>query len=127
MYLGLIPRRTKSCRVSDPAERDPEVYQTPRNSVLRGIRPRRTMAELCTFYSKQSSAGYQTPRNKILRGMKPRRTTFKYEYFCKFETEFKNILGCEFGDYMGPIRGKNRRSKISCHCPFKSAVSVWLG
>ncbi len=35
--------------------------------------------------------------------------TFKFEYFCKFETEFKNFLGCEFGDYLGTIRGKNRR------------------
>jgi hypothetical protein len=32
---------------------------------------------------------------------------FKYEYFREFETEFKNILGCEFGDYIVNIRGKN--------------------
>jgi hypothetical protein len=38
----------------------------------------------------------------------------------KFEKEFKNILGCEFGDYMGPIRGKNQRTKISCFCPFNT-------
>jgi hypothetical protein len=53
--------------------------------------------------------GYQTPQKKVLRGIKPRGTTFKYENFCNFETEFKNIPGCEFGDYIGSIRGKNRR------------------
>jgi hypothetical protein len=42
-----------------------------------------------------------TPRNKILRGIKPRGTTFKYQYIREFKTGFKNILGCEFGDYMG--------------------------
>jgi hypothetical protein len=31
--------------------------------------------------------------------VKPRGTTFKNEYFCELEKEFKNILGCEFGDY----------------------------
>ncbi len=35
------------------------------------------------------------------------RKTFQYEYFREFETEFKNILVCEFGDYLGSIRGKN--------------------
>jgi hypothetical protein len=45
--------------------------------------------------AEQSSAGYQTPGNN-----------FKYEYFREFETGFKSILGCEFGDYMGYIRGK---------------------
>jgi hypothetical protein len=73
---GLIPRLTKSCGISDPAE------QTP--------------------------AGYQTPRNNI-----------QNEYFCEFEKEFKNSLECEFRDYMGSIRRKNQRSKISCYCPFK--------
>jgi hypothetical protein len=62
---------------------------------------------------------YQTPRNKVLRGIKPRGTTFKNEYFCNFEKEFKNILGCEFRDYMGSIHRKNQRSEISCYCPFK--------
>jgi hypothetical protein len=46
--------------------------------------------------AEQNSAGYQTPGNN-----------FKYEYFHEFETEFKNILGCEFRDYMGLIHGKN--------------------
>jgi hypothetical protein len=53
--------------------------------------------------------GYQTPQNKVLKGIKPRGTTFKNEYFCEFEKEFKNILGCEYRDYMGWIRGKNQR------------------
>jgi hypothetical protein len=100
------PCWTRPCGVSDPAEQDPVGNQTPR-----------TMAELCTFYSihlfcgvsdhaEQSPAWYQTPRNNI-----------QNKYFCEFEKEFKNILGCEFGDYMGSIRGKNQRSKISCYCP----------
>jgi hypothetical protein len=42
------------------------------------------------------------------------------EYFCEFEKKFENISGCEFGDYMGSIRRKTRRSKISCYCPFNS-------
>jgi hypothetical protein len=37
---------------------------------------------------EQSSAGYHSPGKN-----------FNYEYFREFETEFKNILGCEFGDY----------------------------
>jgi hypothetical protein len=41
-----------------------------------------------------------TPLNKVLQGIKPRGTTSKYKYFCKFETELKNIPGCEFGDYI---------------------------
>ncbi len=79
---GLIPCRTKSCRISDPAEQDPAGYQTPQNSVLRGIRPRRTMAELCTFYSRdlfcevwypavQHPVGSDTPLNKVQRGFRP--------------------------------------------------------
>jgi hypothetical protein len=63
--LGIRPSRTRSCRVSDPAE-----------LVLRGIRPRRTMTDMNTFYSKrlfcgvpdpaeQSSAGYQTAGNNF--------------------------------------------------------------
>jgi hypothetical protein len=56
--------------------------------------------------AEQSSARYHTPGNN-----------FKYEYFRKFETEFKKILGCEFGDYMGSIHGENQRSKISCYWP----------
>jgi hypothetical protein len=44
-----------------------------------------------------------------MQGLKPRGTTFKNEYFSEFEKEFKNISGCEFGDYMGSIHGKNQR------------------
>jgi hypothetical protein len=46
---------------------------------------------------------YQTPQNIVLRSIKPRGTTSSYEYFQEFETEFKNILGCEFGDFMWKI------------------------
>ncbi len=27
--------------------------------------------------------------------------------------------------YMGSIRGKNRRSKISCYCPFKTFLRMY--
>ncbi len=101
------------------------------NKILRGIRPRRTRS--CGFRPHRTQpAGYQTPQNngravyillqKLVRGIKHRITTFKYAYFCKFKTEFKNILECEFGDYMGSIRGKNWRSKISCYCTFNGLM-----
>ena len=102
---ALIPRRTKSCDVSDPAEQDPAGYQTQRNQVLRGIRPRRTMTEMCIFYSKSLFCRSDTPQNDVLRGLKLRLTKscgvsdpveqssagyhipgnhFKYEYFREF-------------------------------------------
>jgi hypothetical protein len=46
--------------------------------------------------AEQSSAGYHTPGNN-----------FKYKYFREFKTEFTNVLVCEFGDYLGSIRGNN--------------------
>ena len=93
---GIRSRRTKFCGVSDPAEQ----WQS------------------CVhFIAYTCSAGSDSPLNKVLRGIRPRGTkscgvrgtTFKNEYFCEFEKEFKNILGCEFGDYMGSIRGKTQR------------------
>jgi hypothetical protein len=55
------------------------------------------MADACSKRScrvsdptEPSLAGNQTSGNK-----------FKNEYLSKFETELKNILGCEFGDYLG--------------------------
>ena len=53
ILLGIRPRRTKSCGVSDPAELSLAGYQTPQNNgrvvhilyqtlVLRGLIPRRT-------------------------------------------------------------------------------------
>ncbi len=117
---GIRPCRTRSCKVTDPAKQ-----------VLWGIRPRRTMTEMCKFYSRpllcgvwypaeHRLAGADTPPNKILRGIRPRGTkfcgvsqyhtlgiNFKYEYYREFKNEFKNILGCEFGDFMGSIHGKN--------------------
>jgi hypothetical protein len=106
---GIRPRRTMSCGVSDPTEqwqicvhfiayKCSAGSDTPQNNVLRGLIPRLT-----------KSCGCQTPRNKVLRGIKPCGTTFKNEYFCKFEKELKKCLGCEFGDYVGSIRGKNQR------------------
>ncbi len=97
---GLIPRRTKSCEESDPAEQDPagyqtpaepslEGYQTPQNNdrdlyilvqtlVLRVLIPHRTMScGALKNSAKQSPAGYQTPRNKVLWGFTPRGTTLK--------------------------------------------------
>jgi hypothetical protein len=62
-----------------------------------------------SYPAEQCPAGSDTSLNKVLRGIRPRGTTFKNEYFCEFEKEFENILGCEFGDYMGSIRGKNQR------------------
>jgi hypothetical protein len=100
---GIRPRRTKSCGVSDPEEQ----WQSCEH-----------------FIAYTCSAGSDTPRNKVLRGIKPRGTTFKNEYFCEFEKEFKNISRCEFRDYMGSIRGKNQRSKISCYCPFNVPDSI---
>jgi hypothetical protein len=75
----------------------PAGHETPLNKVLRGRDP-----------AEQSPAGYQT-----------RGTTFKYKYFWEFNTEFKNILGCEFRDCMGSICRKNQRSKILRYCPLK--------
>ncbi len=129
----------KSCGVSDPAEqwqswihfiadtcsaapeKHPSGSDTPLNKVLRVIRPRRALffgvsdpteqvSSIKCIQLCHCSAGSNTPQDtKSWGGIKPQGTIFKYEYFREFETEFKNILGCEFGDYMGSIRGKNRR------------------
>jgi hypothetical protein len=112
---GIRPRRKRSCWVSDPAEPILAGYQTPQNNdrnvyilkhnlvlrapqnnILRGLILRLTKFCGVSDPAEQSSAGYQTLGNN-----------FKYEYFREVKTEFKNILGCEFGDYMGYIRGKN--------------------
>ncbi len=68
---------------------------------------------------------YQTPRNKVLRGIKPRGTTFKNEYFCEFKKEFKNILGCEFGDCMGSIHRKTRGQKSHATVPLSKIFLVF--
>jgi hypothetical protein len=73
--------------------------------------------------------------NKVLRGQIPNGTklcgvsypggtTFRYKYFHGFKTELKSILVCEFRDYMGSIREKNQRPKISCYCPFKLLLPI---
>jgi hypothetical protein len=68
----------------------------PQNNVLPGLILRLTKSCGVSDPAEQTSAGYHTPGNN-----------FKYEYFREFVTEFKTILGCEFGDYMGSIHGKN--------------------
>jgi hypothetical protein len=55
--------------------------------------------------------GYQTLQSKIMLGIKPHGTTFESKYLCKFETEFKNLLGCELGAHMASIHEKTQRSK----------------
>ncbi len=119
---GIRPCRTRPCGVSDPPELG-----------LAGIRPRRTMAELCTFYSihlfcgvrypaEQCPAGPDTPLNKVLQGIRPRGTKscgvsnpmeqhLKTNISANSKKELKNILGCEFGDYMGSIRRKKPEVK----------------
>jgi hypothetical protein len=95
---GLIPRRTKSCGVSDPTEKNPAGYKTPQNEVLRSIRPCRTMTEMCKFHSRrmfcggrytaeQRPAGPDTPSNKTLRGIRPRGTKF-----CKVSNPREQLL-----------------------------------
>ncbi len=82
---GQIPRRTRPCGVSEPAEQDPVGYQTPQNKTLRGIRPRRSKScgvsdpaeqwQICVhFIAYTCSAGSDTPQNNVLRGMIPHRT-----------------------------------------------------
>jgi hypothetical protein len=101
------PRRIRSCGVSDPAEPNLAGYQTPQNNdrdvyilykrlVLWGLILRLTKCCGVSDPAEQSSVGYHTPGNN-----------FKYKYFCEFEKELKNILGCKFGDYIGSIHGKN--------------------
>ncbi len=79
---------------------------TAQNKVLQGLIPRLT--KLC---------GYQTPRNNVLRGIKPRGTTFKYEYFRKFETQFKNILGVNSGTKWGQFVEKTGGQKSHATIP----------
>jgi hypothetical protein len=65
----------------------PAGSHTPQNKILRGIRLRSTR-----------SCGVSDPAEQSLAGIKTWGTTFKYE--CEFN--------CEFGDYVGSIRGKNQ-------------------
>jgi hypothetical protein len=134
---GQIPRRTNPAR-----------YKTPQNKTLRSIRPRRTKScgvsdpaeqwQICVhFIGYTCSAGSDTPINKVLRGIrprgtkscggiKPRETTLKNKYFREFEKEFKNVLGCEFGDYMGSIREKTRGQKSRATVPLNNLFSAHL-
>ncbi len=82
---------------------------TLQNNILWGLVPRLTKSWVVSDLVEQSPKEYQT-----------RVKTFKYEYLCEFETECKNILGCEFGDYIGLIRGKKTKGKKSrATVPFK--------
>ncbi len=45
--------------------------------------------------------------------------TYKSEYLREFETELKNIWGCEAGAHVGSIIEENQRSTISCYYTFK--------
>ncbi len=116
---GIRPCGTKSCGVS-PAEQPSAIKYTHhchcsarsdtlKNNILRGQKLRLTKSCGVSDPAEQSYAGYHTQGNN-----------FKYKYFREFKKEFKNILGCEFWDYMGSIHGKNQRSKISCYCPFNT-------
>ncbi len=121
---GIRPCRTTPCGVSDPAELS-----------FVGIRPRRTMPELCTFYSIHLFSGVWYPQNNVLQGLIPRltkscgvsdpteqspagyqtpRNNIQKQIFLRIRKRIQNILGYEFWDYMGSIRRKNQRSKISC-------------
>jgi hypothetical protein len=46
-------------------------------------------------------------------------SNLEYEHLGEFETKFENILGYKSWDHEGLIDGKNERSTISYHCPFK--------
>ncbi len=122
---GIRPRRTRSCRVSDQVELSLVGYQTLQNNgrvvyisqqthVLQGLITYRTISCGAWYPTLQSPVEYHTPRNKVLRGIKLQGTTFKYEYLCEFETGFKIILDCEFGDYMGSICWKKTGGRKSC-------------
>jgi hypothetical protein len=76
--------------------------------VLRGLILRLTKSCGVSGPAEQSSAGYHNPGNN-----------FKYKHFREFETEFKNILGYEFGDYMGSIHGKTRGRKSRATVPLR--------
>ncbi len=102
----------------------------PQNEILRGIRPHRTRPCGVSDPAELSLAGYQTPQNHgrvvyilsqtlVLRGMIPRRTMScgvsnpaeqhsKSNSSANSKKDLKIILRCEFGDYMGSIRRKNK-------------------
>jgi len=52
------------------------------------------------------------------------RKNFKVEYLGKFEAIFKNNLGGYSGTPGWLNHEKNRRSKISWHCPFNGAKKI---
>ncbi len=94
--MGSDTQRNKVLQVSDPAELSPGGMSLRRLQVL-------YIAGICSSES-------DTPHNNILRGLipdiRPLGTTSKVKYIREFETEPKNILGCESGAHMGSIKGK---------------------
>jgi hypothetical protein len=98
-----------SCRVSDPLEQCQSCVHFIKDtcSARSDTQQNNDLQDLIHRFKK--SCGVSDPAEQSQRGIKPRGTTLEYEYFCKFETELKNVLGCEFGDYMGLIRGRNWR------------------
>ncbi len=61
---------------------------------------------------------------QLIRGM-----TFEFEYLGQLKFIFENILSYETGSKIGLIDEKKMRSKISCKCTFKRAISpdyIWL-
>jgi hypothetical protein len=71
---GLIPHRTKSCRVSDPAGQDPAGYQ-PRRTKSCGVSDPAEQWQGCVhFIAYTCFAGSDTPQNNVLRVLIPRLT-----------------------------------------------------
>jgi hypothetical protein len=91
---------TEMCKIADACSAGSETLQ---NNILWSLIPRLPKSSGVSDPQEQSSAGCKTPGHN-----------FKCEYFCEFEAKFKNILRCEFGDYMGLIHGKKTRGRKSC-------------
>ncbi len=90
-----LPRRTKPCGVSDPAEQS-----------LAGVSDPAEQWQSCVhFITYTCSAGSDTPLNKVLRGIRPRGTKSCgvsnpaeqhskmnfFFFFCEFEKELKRF------------------------------------
>ncbi len=124
--LGSIrPCRTRSCGVSDTTELSLAGYQTLQNNgrvvyilplrlVLRSLIPRRTTSCGVWYPAEQNPAGFETPQNNIWIWI-----------FLQIGNRIKNILQCEFGDWVDSW--KKPEVKISCYCPFKSFWHILAG
>jgi hypothetical protein len=47
---------------------------------------------------------------------------FRSDYLGEYDAICKTVLACQSETYMGLIDEKNRGSKISCYCPFKTTT-----